>query len=98
MRFDWKCKSADIPGPPPHKEAEVKKIVEIVENETKPDVEENVVKANQTSKPPKKEGKKSAGSSMMDIGVWNPDAVKNSEENGDVFFKGPFSNVFKIVT
>lgn len=30
-----------------------------------------------------KEGKKAAGSSLMDIGVWNPDAIQGSNQNGN---------------
>ena len=80
LRFDWKCKSSDVALPAPQKEVETKKEVESVE-EVKDTAEASNATKCSTKLPKKenKEGKKSTGASMMDIGVWNPDAVKSNE-------------------
>ncbi|EFX72380.1 hypothetical protein DAPPUDRAFT_308316 [Daphnia pulex] len=82
LRFDWKCKSSDPALPPLQRESIAKKV-----EDTKLKVcpEENDA-SKSSSKVPKreiKEGKKSAGASLLDIGVWNPDAINGSNNQSD---------------
>jgi hypothetical protein len=50
-------------------------------------VDESLKPTDPTLKPPKKtskEGKKHSGSAMMDIGVWNPNAIDDKIESSGI--------------
>jgi hypothetical protein len=82
LRFDWKCKSSDPALPPLQRESIAKK----VEDTKLKDCPEENDASKSSSKVPKreiKEGKKSAGASLLDIGVWNPDAINGSTNQSD---------------
>lgn len=89
MRFDWKCKSSDVALPQSTQQKEVK-VEKAIENlEEMKTISENSSNTHKPSiKVPKKEikeGKKGTGSSsQMDIGVWNPDAIKSSSQTGNI--------------
>jgi len=83
LRFDWKCKSSDPALPPSQRESNTKKVED---TKLKEGFEENDA-SKFSSKVPKreiKEGKKDAGASLLDIGVWNPDAMNGSNQNDSV--------------
>ena len=80
LRFDWKCKSSDSALPSSQKESNTKKIEDIVK--LKDNTEENdVSKPSRLPKKEIKEGKKATGTSVLDIGVWNPDAMNGNNQN-----------------
>lgn len=86
LRFDWKCKSSDAILPPVQKAVNVKKVEEIKQLD---DETENSDVPKSPSKPQKrenKEAKKSAGGSLLDIGVWNPDVVDGNTQNGKYYY------------
>lgn len=86
LRFGWKRKTAAcaIIAAPTEEKIEIPPVEKI---EKEPSIVDEPVKSSEPNfKLPKKgnskEGKKQSGSAMMDIGVWNPDAIRDSKSSG----------------
>ena len=102
LRFGWKRKTAinAITAPV----AVDEKIASISNEELQApstSADESVKPSDPIIKPSRKapkEGKKHSGSAMMDIGVWNPDAIGDKNQPSGIVSTSLFFNLFLYLT